>query len=146
MECSTSASFCQSLSPLLGQICEDPRVARLLNTRLGQYLRQNPVLGLSALLFSSMAVLPVGLFAVFALVTLVMSAVGFVFFEVLLLLVAGLTLLFTLSGLAFFSVVTSFIFGTVYITFTNLYQSFCKQRPTKSRPTAAEEEAADKSD
>uniref|UniRef100_A0A8C6TMJ1 Uncharacterized protein n=1 Tax=Neogobius melanostomus TaxID=47308 RepID=A0A8C6TMJ1_9GOBI len=53
----------------------------LLNTRLGQYLRQHPFFGLTALLFSATAALPVGLFVLFALVTLVVSAVAFVFFE-----------------------------------------------------------------
>ncbi|KAJ0058118.1 hypothetical protein NL108_007401 [Boleophthalmus pectinirostris] len=139
----SSNSLCQSLSPLLNQLCEDPRVAWLLNTRLGQYLRQHPVFGLSVLLFTSMAVLPVGLFVVFALVTLVMSAVGFVFVEVFLLFVAALTLLFTLSGLAFFSLVASFIFGTFYMMVLNLYRGYYQHEATQSRPTAAEEERVD---
>lgn len=133
--------LCQSLSPFLSQFCEDPRVAQLLNTRLGQYLQQHPVFGLTVLLFSSMASLPVGLFVVFALVTLVMSAVGFVFFEVFLLFIAGLTLLVTLSGLAFFSVVASFIFGAFYMTFSNLYWGYYQHGATQSK--GAEEERAD---
>ncbi|XP_072298305.1 lipid droplet assembly factor 1-like [Eucyclogobius newberryi] len=140
---SSSTSLCQSLSPLLNQLCEEPRVAWLMNTRPGQYLRQHPVFGLTAFLFTSMAALPVGLFVVFALVTLVMSAVGFVFIEVILLFVAGLTLLFTLSGLAFFSVVASFIFGTFYIMITSFYKGYTQHGATKSPPTAAEEERVD---
>ncbi|KAJ0001401.1 hypothetical protein NQD34_006421 [Periophthalmus magnuspinnatus] len=139
----SSTPLCQSLNPLLNQLCEDPRVSRFLNSRLGQYLRQHPVFGLSMLLFTSMAVLPVGLFVVFALVTLVLSVVGFVFVEVFLLFVAGLTLLFTLSGLAFFSVVASVVFGTFYMTITNLYSSYYQHGATQSGPTAAEEEKVD---
>uniref|UniRef100_A0A3B3ZBM1 Transmembrane protein 159 n=1 Tax=Periophthalmus magnuspinnatus TaxID=409849 RepID=A0A3B3ZBM1_9GOBI len=100
------------------------KVSRFLNSRLGQYLRQHPVFGLSMLLFTSMAVLPVGLFVVFALVTLVLSVVVFLLF------VAGLTLLFTLSGLAFFSVVASVVFGTFYMTITNLYSSYYQHGAT----------------
>lgn len=53
----------------------------MMETRVGRYLRSHPVLGLTAMLFGVMAALPVGLFLIFALVTIVMSAVGFVFFE-----------------------------------------------------------------
>lgn len=52
-----------------------------MNTRIGQYLRSHPALSLAVLLFSAMAALPVGLFLTFALVTIIMSAVCFVFFE-----------------------------------------------------------------
>uniref|UniRef100_A0A3B5LNQ9 Uncharacterized protein n=1 Tax=Xiphophorus couchianus TaxID=32473 RepID=A0A3B5LNQ9_9TELE len=40
-----------------------------------------PFLALALLLFSAMAALPVGVFLLFALITIVMSVVGFVFFE-----------------------------------------------------------------
>lgn len=138
MEGSSSSS--QSFNPLWNQFRGDPRVAWLLNTRLGQYLQQHPVYGLTVLLFSAMAALPVGLFVIFALVTLVMSAVGFVFFEVFLLVVAGLTLLFTLSGLAAFSVVASFIFSTIYMISTNIYRGYYQQGTTQSKRDEAERE------
>uniref|UniRef100_A0A8C2ZFK5 Uncharacterized protein n=1 Tax=Cyclopterus lumpus TaxID=8103 RepID=A0A8C2ZFK5_CYCLU len=57
------------------------QVAWLMDTRIGQYLGSQPVLALTGLMFSAMAALPVGLFLSFALVTIVMSAVGFIFFE-----------------------------------------------------------------
>lgn len=137
---SKAQQLCQSWAPLFTQLCDDPRVAGLVNTKMGQYIRQHPVLGLTVLLFSLMAALPVGLFVIFALVTLVMSAVGFVFFEVFLLFIAGLALLFTLSGLAFFSVVVSFIFSAFYMTFINLrgYYPF-----VTTQSTATEAESVD---
>lgn len=122
-----------------------------MESRVGQYLSSHPVLALTVMLFGAMATLPVGLFLVFALVTIVMSAVGFVFFEgkcaqvkiglllqcvvlwqathlksfslcpsVFLLFVGGLTLLCVLSGLAFFSVIVSFIFSVFYSTIFNI--------------------------
>uniref|UniRef100_A0A3B3UHZ1 Transmembrane protein 159 n=1 Tax=Poecilia latipinna TaxID=48699 RepID=A0A3B3UHZ1_9TELE len=78
-------------------------------TKAGQYLRRRPFLALALLLFSAMAALPVGLFLLFALITIVMSVVGFVFFEVFLLFVGGMTLLSVLSGIALFSLVVSII-------------------------------------
>lgn len=52
-----------------------------MNTSMGQYLSGHPVLALTVLLFSALAALPVGFFLTFALVTVIMAAVGFVFFE-----------------------------------------------------------------
>ncbi len=63
------------VSPSLSQ------VAQLMNTKVGLYLSSHPLLGLTLLLFGAIAAVPVGLFLTFALVTIVMSAVCFVFFE-----------------------------------------------------------------
>uniref|UniRef100_A0A672GGZ3 Uncharacterized protein n=1 Tax=Salarias fasciatus TaxID=181472 RepID=A0A672GGZ3_SALFA len=57
------------------------QVAQVMNSRIGQYLSSHPFVALSVMLFSAMAALPFGLFLSFALVTLIMAAVGFVFFE-----------------------------------------------------------------
>uniref|UniRef100_A0A669EEX5 Uncharacterized protein n=1 Tax=Oreochromis niloticus TaxID=8128 RepID=A0A669EEX5_ORENI len=57
------------------------QVARLLNTRLGRYLSSHSFVALTALMFSAMAAVPVGLFVTFAVVTTMISAVGFVFCE-----------------------------------------------------------------
>lgn len=56
------------------------QVAQLMNTRVGQYLQSRPVFALAALLFAALAAVPLGIFLTFALVTVIMSAVGFVFF------------------------------------------------------------------
>ncbi|KAI3359846.1 hypothetical protein L3Q82_014202, partial [Scortum barcoo] len=104
----------------LNHLYEEPRVARLMNTRIGLYLSGQPFLALTVLLFGAMAAVPVGLFLTFALVTFVMSAVGFVFFEVFLLFVGGLTLLSVLSGIALFSVVVSVIVNVLYIGVSNI--------------------------
>uniref|UniRef100_A0A8C6PXV2 Uncharacterized protein n=1 Tax=Nothobranchius furzeri TaxID=105023 RepID=A0A8C6PXV2_NOTFU len=66
---------------LLSRLQGDPKVAQLLNTRIGLYICRRPFLAFTLLLFSAMAVLPVGIFLMFALTTFVISAVGFVFFE-----------------------------------------------------------------
>lgn len=58
-----------------------PQVAQLMKTRVGLYLSCHPFLALTLLLFGAMAALPVGLFLTFALVTFIIAAVGFVFFE-----------------------------------------------------------------
>lgn len=52
-----------------------------MNTSVGQYLGSHPLVALTVMVFSAMAALPVGLFLIFALVTMVISAVGFVFVE-----------------------------------------------------------------
>ncbi|XP_070704759.1 lipid droplet assembly factor 1-like [Pempheris klunzingeri] len=113
-----------SLISRLNHLYDDPKVAQLMNTRLGQYLSSHPVLALTVLLFSAMAVLPVGFFLLFALVTVIMMAVGFVFFEAFLLCVGGLTLLCVLSGIAFLSVMVSFIFNVFYITISNILSRY----------------------
>uniref|UniRef100_A0A673BPZ9 Uncharacterized protein n=1 Tax=Sphaeramia orbicularis TaxID=375764 RepID=A0A673BPZ9_9TELE len=58
-----------------------PQVTQLMNSRIGLYIRTHPFLGLAVLLFSAMSAVPVGIFLIFSLVTIIMTAVGFVFFE-----------------------------------------------------------------
>ncbi|XP_017277361.1 lipid droplet assembly factor 1 isoform X2 [Kryptolebias marmoratus] len=116
----------------LNHLQDDPRVAQLMRTRLGQHLSGRPFLALTLLLFSAMAALPVGLFLMFALVTIVISAVGFVFFEVFLLLVGGLTLLSVLSGIALFSLLVSVIVSTLLFTIPNLLKHYYP-RQTKEK-------------
>ncbi|XP_034567578.1 lipid droplet assembly factor 1-like [Notolabrus celidotus] len=113
-----------SCSSQLNQLYEDPRVTKLMNTRLGLYLSSHPVLAVTVLLFSSLAALPVGLFLTFAAVTIVMSAIGFVFFEVFLLFVGGLTLLSVLVGIAVFSVVASFITNVLYFIVSTILNRY----------------------
>nr|XP_046271907.1 lipid droplet assembly factor 1-like [Scatophagus argus]XP_046271908.1 lipid droplet assembly factor 1-like [Scatophagus argus]XP_046271909.1 lipid droplet assembly factor 1-like [Scatophagus argus]XP_046271910.1 lipid droplet assembly factor 1-like [Scatophagus argus]XP_046271911.1 lipid droplet assembly factor 1-like [Scatophagus argus]XP_046271912.1 lipid droplet assembly factor 1-like [Scatophagus argus] len=112
--------LCGSWTTLVNRLYDDPKVSQLMNTRIGQYLSSHPALALTVVLFSTIAVLPVGLFLIFALVTIVMSAVGFVFFEVFLLFVGGLSLLCVLSGIALFSVVASFVFSVFYMAISNV--------------------------
>uniref|UniRef100_A0A3Q1JQ70 Uncharacterized protein n=1 Tax=Anabas testudineus TaxID=64144 RepID=A0A3Q1JQ70_ANATE len=57
------------------------QVTQVMNSGVGRYLSSHPFLALTVMLFSSMAAVPVGLFLIFALVTIVMSAIGFVFCE-----------------------------------------------------------------
>uniref|UniRef100_UPI0037E963B4 lipid droplet assembly factor 1-like n=1 Tax=Semicossyphus pulcher TaxID=241346 RepID=UPI0037E963B4 len=117
-----------SWSTQFNQIYEDPRVSKLMNTRIGLYLSSHPVLALTVLLFSTMAALPVGLFLTFALVTIIMAAAGFVFFEVFLLFVGGVTLLSVLVGIAFFSVVASFITNVLYFTVSSILNRYYIKR------------------
>ncbi|KAK2833478.1 hypothetical protein Q5P01_017367 [Channa striata] len=125
----------QLWAPVLKRLHENPKVKAVMGSGAGRYLSSHPLLALAALLFSTMAAVPVGLFLLFALVTIVMSAVGFVFFEVFLLFVAGLTLLSVLSGLALFSVLVSFIVNGFYlIIFTVL-----KRQPLTKQGEVQEE-------
>ncbi|XP_051243609.1 lipid droplet assembly factor 1 [Dicentrarchus labrax] len=116
--------LCGGWTTLLNRFYDDPKVSRVMNTRVGLYLSSHPVLALSVLMFGAMAALPVGLFLTFALVTIIMTAVGFVFFEGFLLFVAGLTLLCVLSGIAFFSVAVSVIFNVIYIAISNILKHY----------------------
>ncbi|XP_013865573.1 promethin isoform X2 [Austrofundulus limnaeus] len=116
----------------LNHLQHDPRVAQLMKTRLGQYLRTRPFLALTLLLFGALAALPVGLFLSFALVTVVISVVGFVFFEVFLLLVGGLTLLSVLSGVALFSLLVSVIVNTLLFTVPSLLKRYLNQTKKRS--------------
>ncbi|TKS91934.1 Promethin Transmembrane protein 159 [Collichthys lucidus] len=128
MEHSSSVSEFQQLwggwNILVNYLYSDPRVSQLMNTRIGQYLSSHPVLSLAVLLFSALAALPVGIFLTFALVTVIMSAVGFVFIEAFLLFVGGLSLLCVLSGIALFSVVVSFIAKVFFIAVSNLLKNY----------------------
>ncbi|XP_034448040.1 promethin-like [Hippoglossus hippoglossus] len=105
---------------LLSRLCQNSDMAQVLKTKLVQYMGSHPFLTLTVMLFGAMAALPAGLFLVFALVTTGISAVGFVFFEVSLLFVAGLTLLCILCGLAFFSVTVSLILIAFQVSISNI--------------------------
>ncbi|KAM4717090.1 lipid droplet assembly factor 1-like isoform 2-T2 [Anableps anableps] len=125
---SSNSSLTQQLGErwltLMNHLQEDPKMAQVMSTRIGQYLRSRPFLALALLLFSAMAALPVGLFLLFALITIVISAVGFVFFEVFLLFVGGMTLLSVLSGIALFSLLVSVIVTGVFVTIPNLLKHY----------------------
>ncbi|XP_022043472.2 lipid droplet assembly factor 1 isoform X2 [Acanthochromis polyacanthus] len=128
---------------LLKQLQEDPRVSVMLNSRVGQYLSRRPFSALALVLFVAMAALPVGLFLTFALVTITMSVVGFVFFEGFLLFVAGVTLLCVLSAIAFFSVLVSVISNALFLTASgllNLYGSDLTKKIQKKEGEASAEE------
>ncbi|KAM9393646.1 lipid droplet assembly factor 1-like isoform 2-T2 [Pholidichthys leucotaenia] len=127
---------------MLERLRDDPKVAPVLNTGIGQYLISQPFLALAVLLFSAIAALPVGIFLTFALVTIIMSVVGFVFFEAFLLFIGGLSLLCVLIGIALFSVLASVIINAVYATIFNLlgryYPHLTKQGSVQEKETEIE--------
>ncbi|XP_029945031.1 promethin-like [Salarias fasciatus] len=118
---------------LLNRLQEDPKVAQVMNSRIGQYLSSHPFVALSVMLFSAMAALPFGLFLSFALVTLIMAAVGFVFFEAFLLFVGGVTLLCVLSGIGVFSVVVAVFINVVYTTSSSLLSCYNTRQAERSQ-------------
>ncbi|XP_033945483.1 lipid droplet assembly factor 1-like [Pseudochaenichthys georgianus] len=113
-----------SWATLLSRLYDDPKVAQLMKTRIRQYLNSHPFFALTVMLFGAMSAIPVGMFLSFALVTIIMSAVGLVFFEAFLLFVGGTTLLCVLSGIALFSVMVSFIFNALYFTISNILSRY----------------------
>lgn len=104
----------ESWSCRLNDLQDDPKVSRLINSSAGRYVSSHPVVALALLLFAALAMLPVGLFLAFAVVTLALSAVCFVAVEVFLLFTGGLSLLCLLFGIAMFSVVVSLFFNVAY--------------------------------
>ncbi|XP_068606417.1 lipid droplet assembly factor 1-like [Brachionichthys hirsutus] len=109
-----------SWSTRMSSFSEDPDVSKLMKTRTGQYLIGHPLLAVTAVTFSVVAALPVGLFLTFALVTIIMSAVGFCVFEGFLLFVGAFVLLCALVGLALFSLVVSLTFRVLYVTVSKI--------------------------
>lgn len=116
----------ESWSCRLNDLQDDPKVSRLIHSRAGRCVRSQPVLAVALLLFAALALLPVGLFLAFALVTLAASAAGFVAVEVLLLFAGGLSLLGVLMGLAIFSVVASLVFNAAYAVLFNVLPSLAE--------------------
>lgn len=136
------------------------QVSQLLSTRTGQYLLSHPTSAQTLLLFAAFAVLPVALFLAFTVVTFIISAAGFVFFQGrcdrlslltllftyfgaqpptcrlhppgLLLFVGGISLLCVLVGVAFFSVVVSLIFNVFYFIVSSILRH---PQLTKVNPT-----------
>lgn len=133
-------------SVLLNQLQEDPIVGQLVNSRTGQYLSNHPFLALSLVLFSAMAVVPFGIFITFALVSIIMAAVGFIFFEVFLLFVGGLTLLCVLSGIAVFSVLVAVILNVAFVTtskLTSCYNTIQTERDLSREKDSGDETSAE---
>uniref|UniRef100_A0A3P9HJF9 Promethin n=1 Tax=Oryzias latipes TaxID=8090 RepID=A0A3P9HJF9_ORYLA len=114
------------------------QVARLMTTRIGQYVSSHPFLALTLMMFSIMAALPVGIFFTFALVTAIISATGFVFVEVILLIVGGLTLLSILVGIALFSLLVSVVvnafISSIPSQLKNYYTHWAKVVLHRKRP------------
>uniref|UniRef100_A0A3P9MK42 Promethin n=1 Tax=Oryzias latipes TaxID=8090 RepID=A0A3P9MK42_ORYLA len=127
---------------LVKNLQEDPWVARLMTTRIGQYVSSHPFLALTLLMFSIMAALPVGIFFTFALVTAIVSATGFVFVEVILLIVGGLTLLSILVGIALFSLLVSVVvnafISSIPSQLKNYYTHWAKNAVNQAQKTENE--------
>lgn len=139
-------------------LCHE-QVSQLLSTRMGQYFLRHPAFAQTLLFFAAFAVLPVALFLAFAIVTFIISAAGFVFFQGrcnclsilmlqlsslvarqppswhlpppgFLLFVGGLSLLCVLVGVALFSGVISLIFSVFYFVISSIFRH---QQLTKVR-------------
>ncbi|KAI1883905.1 hypothetical protein AGOR_G00220900 [Albula goreensis] len=108
-------------------LTSDPKVAEFMNTSLGKYLDSHPFLTLSLLVFGAMAMVPVSLFLVFAVVTFIAATMGFIFLEVFLLSLGGVTLLCVLCGIALVAIVVSSILCAVYITTSNVLNLYYSQ-------------------
>ncbi|CAN9505245.1 unnamed protein product [Ophioblennius macclurei] len=132
--------LCERWSDLLNRLQEDPKVAQVMKSKIGQYLSSHPFVALSVMLFSAMAAVPFGLFLTFALVTIVMAAVGFVFFEAFLLFVGGVALLCVLSGIGFFSVLVAAIINVAYVTIFTLLSRY---NPSKAEGSLNQEKDSD---
>ncbi|XP_019724187.1 promethin isoform X2 [Hippocampus comes] len=117
---SGGSAMWEDLSSVSKQVYNNPKVSLLMNSRAAQYLSGHPVVALAVIFFCASAAVPVGLFVLFAVVTIIMSAIGFLFFEGFLLFVGALSLLCTLTGLAFFSVVASSVMAAFYLAISNI--------------------------
>ncbi|XP_062840736.1 lipid droplet assembly factor 1-A-like [Trichomycterus rosablanca] len=113
----------------------DPKIAELLNTKPGRYLSNHPFITLVLLVFGVTASVPIGLFLVFAAVTLATVTIYFVFVEIFLLTIGGVTLLCVLCCLAVVSFWISCIFSILYTIISHLlnysYHSQSEQTVSK---------------
>ncbi|XP_030646852.1 promethin-B-like [Chanos chanos] len=114
--------------PLMERLHNDPKVSELLNTTVGRYLTDHPFLALTALVFGGMAIIPVGLFLVYATIIFIAGVVCLTFFEVFLLATGGLTLLFVLGGIAVAALLVSCVLSVLYITISNLHNYYSNHR------------------
>ncbi|XP_061606513.1 lipid droplet assembly factor 1-like [Phyllopteryx taeniolatus] len=131
MQPSSSSEMWEGWSAVTNQVCNDPKVTLLMNSRAVRYLNRHPLLALAAMFFCATAAVPVALFLLFAVATLVMSAVGFVILEGFLLSAAAVSLLCALSGAAFFSVAASAVFAAFYAAVSNIL-NYCYKHQTKA--------------
>nr|XP_061805312.1 lipid droplet assembly factor 1-A-like [Nerophis lumbriciformis] len=120
MQESSSNEMWEGWSTVSNQVYNNPKVTLLMNSRAVQYLNGHPVLALAVMMFCATATVPIGLFILFAVVTLIMSAVAFVFVEGFLLFTGAISLLCILSGVAFFSLVASAVFAAFYMAVSNI--------------------------
>ncbi|KAJ8344925.1 hypothetical protein SKAU_G00291180 [Synaphobranchus kaupii] len=140
MQCSDVVSlprvllqFQSRFHTLMESLNSDPKMAEFMNTSLGKYLNSHPFLALSLLVFGALAIVPVGLFLVFAMVTLISATVGFVFLEVFLLSLGGATLLCVLCGVAMVAIIVTSILSVVYVTTSNMLNLYYSQRVSEEK-------------
>ncbi|XP_077415874.1 lipid droplet assembly factor 1-like [Vanacampus margaritifer] len=120
MQPSSSNEMWEGWSTMSNQVYSNPKVNLLMKSRVVQYLNGHPVVALAVMLFCAMAAVPVGLFVLFALVTVILSAVSFLFFEGFLLFVGVVSLTCVLMGVAFFSVVASSVVAVFYVAISSV--------------------------
>ncbi|KAL7860371.1 hypothetical protein AOLI_G00167200 [Acnodon oligacanthus] len=114
----------------------DPKVAELLNTRVGKYLTEHPFLALVVLVFGLTASVPIGLFLAFAAVTFIAVTGCFVFVEIFLLMIGGTTLLCVLFCLALVSFWVSCALSALYIVISHMLNfCFIPRTPEKNTST-----------
>ncbi|KAL6477022.1 hypothetical protein MHYP_G00155210 [Metynnis hypsauchen] len=109
---------------MMEDISYDPKVAELLNTRVGKYLTEHPFLALVVLVFGLTASVPIGLFLAFAAVTFIAVTGCFIFVEIFLLMIGGTTLLCVLFCLAVVSFWVSCALSALYIVISHVL-NFC---------------------
>ncbi|XP_020655202.2 lipid droplet assembly factor 1 [Pogona vitticeps] len=105
---------------LLETVHSNSHVVAFMNSRVGRYLDDHPFVSLSLLVFIAASAIPVALFLVFVVATIVFTCIGVIIVEGFLITLGGITLLCVLGGLGVVSLAVSGVLSVLYMSLTTL--------------------------
>ncbi|XP_028669991.1 lipid droplet assembly factor 1-like [Erpetoichthys calabaricus] len=137
---------------LLNNLKRNSKIVELMKSPLGQYLDSHPFLALVLLVFIVMATLPTALFLSFAVISFVVTSVGFILLEGCLLFIGVLVLLCVLCSLSIIAFSVTAILSAFYVLTSNVVNQYQIQRSrrmkqdTSGKSPTSEQQTEQKSD
>ncbi|NXH21256.1 T159A protein, partial [Bucco capensis] len=114
-------SFMQSIH-------SNANVVAFMNSRVGQYLDNHPLVALALLMFIAVSALPIAIFLIFIVTTTIMACIGVIVMEGVVIAIGGIYLLCVLCGLGALSLGISGVLSVGYVILSNLVNYWCASR------------------
>ncbi|XP_069839894.1 lipid droplet assembly factor 1 isoform X2 [Dendropsophus ebraccatus] len=108
------------INSVMKTINNNSKVVAFMNSPVGQYLDERPFLSLSLLVFIALAAVPLGVFLTVIAGTAVISCLGVIVLEGVVVAVCGVALLCVLCGLIILSFGVSGVLSLCYLAFSSI--------------------------
>ncbi|XP_053327639.1 lipid droplet assembly factor 1 isoform X2 [Spea bombifrons] len=132
----------KQMNSVMLAINNNSKVAAFMNSPIGQYLDERPFMSLALLIFIALSAVPVGLFLTVIAGTAVVTCLGVIIIEGIIISVGGIALLCVLCGLVILSFGVSGILSVCYIAVSAILNYMHTSRmPLQANATTCSEPA-----